>query len=307
MITCLTGAATAQQRAVVQGRVVEFGTRNGIPADITVPRVGRVVAGGNGEFRLPDVPVGLHVVTVTALGYQTREVQLDVKGDTAVFIELEVAPVRVDSIVVRSRTITVRGHVFELATGKPVIDAEATIGARMDRTNFAGNFKVTRVPGGAPVTVEVGAVALFPAQLIITADRDTTIRVGLRPDSVGQAMLDAAVKKIEERSRAVQMTRDQWDREELMRFPRTIEQLLLQRYGRRVVPTCLFVNDINMTIGGAELLASYITDELERVEVFGRGSMVRLYTRRFAARKSGTTPLPPILMVLGMPGGALCR
>ena len=56
MVASLSSAAIAQQRVVVQGRVVEFGTRNGIAADITVPQVGRAVADRNGEFRLADVP-----------------------------------------------------------------------------------------------------------------------------------------------------------------------------------------------------------------------------------------------------------
>ena len=136
--------------------------------------------------------------------------------------------------------------------------------------------------------------------LTITADRDTTIRVGLAPDPVGQALLDAAVSRIEVRSRAVPFTRDQWNRNQLTQFPRTIEDLLLQRYGRRINPSCIFVNDNDMSMAGSQLLQTYYTDELERVEVFNRGTMVRLYTRRFVAKQGEGVRLRPILLVTGM-------
>ena len=296
---CLSAPLTAQQ-LTVQGRVVEAGTRTGISrAEIRIGDA-RVLSETDGGFRMTRVARGRALVRVAAFGYRAREFSIDVNGDTALLVELEPQAVPVDSLVIQTGDITVRGRVFALANDKPIGDAAITIRNRSTSSNLAGSFKVTRVPRNSPVTVEVGAVAFLPVTLTITADRDTTIRVGLAPDPVGQAMLDEAVRRIEVRSRAVPFTRDQWSRDQLTQFPRTIEDLLLQRYGRRINPSCIFVNDNDMSMAGSPLLQTYYTDELERVEVFNRGTMVRLYTRRFVAKQGESVRLRPILLVMGM-------
>jgi hypothetical protein len=299
-------APIAAQQVTVQGRVVEAGTRTGISrAEIRVGDA-RVLSETDGGFRMTRVPRGRALVRVAAFGYRAREFSIDVNGDTALLVELEPQAVPVDSLVIQTGDITVRGRVFALATDEPIGDAAITIRNRSTSSNLAGSFKVTRVPRNTPVTVEVGAVAFLPVTLTITADRDTTLRVGLAPDPVGQAMLDEAVSRIEVRSRAVPFTRDQWSRNQLTQFPRTIEDLLLQRYGRRINPSCIFVNDVEMSLAGAQLLQTYYTDELERVEVFNRGTMVRLYTRRYVAKQGESVRLRPILLVVGM-GRPMCQ
>ena len=298
-ISCLSAPLAAQQ-VTVQGRVVEAGTRTGISrAEVRVGDA-RVLSETDGGFRITRVPRGRALIRAAAFGYHAREFSIDVNGDTALLVELEPQAVPVDSLVIQTGDITVRGRVYALATDDPIGDAAITVRNRSTSSNLAGSFKVTRVPRNTPVTVEVGAVAFLPVTLTITADRDTTIRVGLAPDPVGQAMLDAAVSRIEVRSRAVPFTRDQWNRSQLTQFPRTIEDLLLQRYGRRINPSCIFVNDIEMSLAGPQLLQTYYTDELERVEVFNRGTMVRLYTRRYVAKQSEGVKLRPILLVMGM-------
>lgn len=303
----LVSSSAQAQQVAIQGRVVEAGTRTGISrAEIRVGDA-RVLSETDGGFRMARVPRGRALVRVAAFGYRAREFSIDVNADTALLVELEPQAVPVDSLVIQTGDITVRGRVFALATDKPISDAAITIRNRSTSSNLAGSFKVTRVPRNSPVTVEIGAVAFLPVTLTITADRDTTIRVVLAPDPVGQAMLDEAVARLEVRSRAIPYTRDQWSRDRLALFPLSIEDLLLQRYGRRINPSCIFVNDNDMSGAGAELLRTYYSDELERVEVFNRGTMVRLYTRRYVAKQTAGATLRPILLVIGMMGRPMCQ
>ncbi|MEX2284573.1 MAG: carboxypeptidase-like regulatory domain-containing protein [Gemmatimonadota bacterium] len=303
---CLNGSVAAQQ-VTVEGRVVEAGTRTGIRgAEISIAGVGRVITRENGGFRVGRVQRGPTTVMAAAFGYQTRELQLDVQSDTALLIELEPQALQLNPVVVSARTVTVRGQVFAVEGGAPISDAGVSIGRGSSNTNLAGNFKIGRVPAGTPVLVHVGAVTFMPVSLSINADRDTTLRVGLTPDPIGQALLKEAVRQIEVRSRAVPFSRDQWTREQLSYFPRSVDDLLTQRYGRRQQPACVFLNDNDVSVGGKELLESFYTDDLERVEVFNRGTMVRLYTRRYAARQTTGAVLQPIVLVLGR-GRPMCR
>ncbi|HSL69339.1 MAG TPA: hypothetical protein VK864_03815 [Longimicrobiales bacterium] len=54
------------------------------------------------------------------------------------------------------------------------------------------------------------------------------------------------------------------------------------------------------------MVGSYLVDELLRIEVIDRGTMVRLYTRRKIGRLTGNRTLPPIvLMKTGR--GVICK
>src|SRR5688572_22666073 len=139
---CLSAPLAAQQ-VTVQGRVVEAGTRTGISrAEIRVGDA-RVLSETDGGFRMTRVPRGRALVRVAAFGYRAREFTIDVNGDTALLVELEPQAVPVDSLIVQTGDITVRGLVFALATDEPIGDAAITIRNRSTSSNLAGSFKVT--------------------------------------------------------------------------------------------------------------------------------------------------------------------
>src|SRR5262245_42676230 len=150
----LTLAATAlllapfhlagQAQVSLSGRVLEFGTRSGISgADVSISSVGRVTTSKTGDFRLPRMAAGERVVTISALGYETRELRINVQRDTMIIVELEVRALEVDSLKVQARSVTVRGKIIDRNSKEPVFDADVAIASnRFASSNMIGNFKV---------------------------------------------------------------------------------------------------------------------------------------------------------------------
>src|SRR5262249_53473599 len=154
-------------------------------ASVFIPSVGRVTTNNNGDFRVPRMAPGERVVTISALGYETRELRINVQRDTMIIVELEVQAIKVDSLKVQARAITVRGKVTDQSTKEPIFDADVAIAARAGSSNLLGNFKFTRVPANVPAPLSVRAPGYEPFAMTISADRDTTLRVELKIDSVG--------------------------------------------------------------------------------------------------------------------------
>jgi hypothetical protein len=314
LILWLAVVPAAQAQSAITGRVVEFGTRTGIrAAEVVIADVGRVISNADGNFRLPRVPHGVRVLVVTALGYDARELTIDVQGDTTLLIELEPQPIRLDSLTVRSQ-ITVRGKVIDRVSRKPIEAAEVLFtGNRQTSTNAAGNFRLRRVPTGAQIGVMVRALEYLPAEVSFPPERDTTLTFELAVDPLGRQLLAEQVKRLEIRSRSVaQYRRDQWDRAELQRYRGTVTDLMKTRFGRAGV-SCLFIDDLPVAVpagristGAAnQIVETYFADELQRVEIFNKGTMVRLYTRRYLARMGGKE-LRPITLII-TPLGPVCQ
>ena len=289
-------AAAAQRQVVLSGRVLEFGTRSGISgATLAIPSIGPVTTGASGEFRLPPVPAGERVVTISALGYQTRELRLNLQRDTTIIVELEVEALRIDSLRVDVRTITVRGSVSDRLTREPVFDADVAIAdSKFGSSNIAGNFKVRSVPASVPVRVLVRAPGYLPYSTSLTAERDTTLRIQLDLDPIGQRMLAEQVERLRKRSQGVNARLTHWNRDALAVTPR---ELLGDFLKHHLVsgPVCFFVDDVDRSSWLPEIIGSYTTEELDRIEAYDRGLMLRIYTRRYIAKQSNSKKLPSIV------------
>ncbi len=283
------------QNVTVQGRVIERGATTRIAGvNVELAGVGNTLTDRNGLFVFPRVPIGPHTLTLRALGYESRQLTLSFSSDTTLTVELDVAPVRVDSIVVKTETYTLRGTVDDQKE-RPILDADVMVGARRATTNLAGSFKIKGLPASVPSRLLVEAVGFLPVQLEIAAQRDTTVRFRLVEDPIGQRMLAVQIDRLVKRSAATPYSRMQIDRERLARSAAaTLHDYLAQMHVR--MPQCLFIDDVEKPFP-ADMLKTYLPDEFERIEVIDKGTMVRLYTRRYVARLQSKDRLPPVVLM----------
>jgi hypothetical protein len=292
-------AAAAQEPAVVTGRVLEAGTDRPLES-VDVRLAGAVrVTDADGRFSFEGVPPGRHTLALSALGYRSQEVVLDVVGDTTLTIRLEVGPVPLDPVDVRSRFVDVRGRVRDAARDMSLRDAEVVAGAERTTTGVGGRFRVRRVPAGEPVVVQVRAFGYLPASVQLAPENDTTLDFELEEDPVTNRMIEQLVETIEIRSRALPYARRHIGRDELLRrrnFP--VSDLLRFTFGPRIRRVqCVMIDDMQVPFG-LEQLASYMAEELQYIEVIDGGGMIRLYTRRYVSRRLGPdVKLPPVLFV----------
>ena len=306
-VAAASPAAAQDPPAVVQGTVIARETRAPIAgAAVELTDRGGTVTDDAGRFRFDRVPAGRYELTVTMLGYETQAIVVPVHGDTTLVVELDVLPVALDPIDVR--TFSLRGRVLDAASGHGIIDALVTAGEREDRTNVIGSFRIRRLPASTPILVGVEAFGYLPQTIQLVAPEDTTIRFTLDVDPIGQRMIDAQVERIVTRSDAVPHARHAIGRAELVRrSPWSAYDIIKARLGLRFDRIrCLFIDDIQRHNGNIEL-QMVMPEELERIEIIDGGVMVRLYTRRqIQDLVRGRVILRPILLV-ETPGGYLCQ
>jgi hypothetical protein len=300
--------ATAQEPpAAVQGTVVARETRLPIAgAIVDLTDIGGAITDDAGRFRFDRVPAGRYELTVTMLGYETQVLDLPVIADTTLVVEMDVLPVALDPIDVR--TFSLRGRVLDAATGHGIPGALVRADDREDDANVIGSFRIRRLPASTPIVVGVEAFGYLPHTIQLVALEDTTIRFELEVDPIGQRMIDAQVERIVKRSDAVPHARSAITRHELVRrSPWSAYDILKTRLGPRFNRiACLFIDDMQRR-NGTEELYSYLPEELERIEIIDNGVMVRLYTRRQVQELvRGRVTLRPI-MLIETPGGYICQ
>jgi hypothetical protein len=288
MVLFPVGEVLAQDVFVLAGRVIEQADGSPVAA-ATVELPGRtpVLTNASGDFRFTGVPFGRYTLTVEALGYRSEVVELILRADTSITVELEIQPVTLDSVEARVRYVTFRGNVVEASTQKPVFDADVYLGLD-DRTttNSSGGFRFRRVPAQAPTTLEVRALGFMPEQRVIEAADDTTLVFGLEPDNIARRMIENQLARLEDRMQTVPYSTMLLTREDIERYPNWSGRELVESRVpiRRVV--CLVVDE---TVRGIEPLSSYMPEEIARIEIL-RNRMssldvtVRLYTRRYLQR-----------------------
>jgi hypothetical protein len=304
----VTNLAAQVASVTVQGRVVERGTTIGIPAaGVELVGTARVVTDANGGFRFPSVVPGRHVVVIERLGYQAQEVPLIIRVDTTLIIELDVTPVQLDTIEVRTRRITLKGRVVDRESGRGLLDADVFVSPdRSTVTGSSGGFRVSRVPAARTVRVTVQALSYLPVTIEFLAERDTTLRFELEPDPIGRRMIAAQVARLETRSNAVAYAKRAVHRDELVRKANwTIADIVKSHLAGRLGVQCVILDDQLLAFGMIQL-ETYLPDELERIEIIDRGTMLRVYTRRYIQRLMSNRPLAPIVLVK-TPRGVICR
>jgi hypothetical protein len=272
----------------------------------------------DGAFQFTRVTPGRHTLTVEALGYQSRSVELEIRADTILLVEMDPDPILLDSLLVRAGSITIRGRILDAETGQGVLYAQVAVEPGLSTTGaLSGSFTLRGVPRGRAVTVLVQAVEYMPARIALITDADTTLTIELDPDPVGIRIVAEQVKKLHTRSNSIPFPRSVIDREDLIQYRGgtayeiTEARLRTVRYSRNplgltrggTTPQCIFIDDVQQLDLG--LFWSISAGELERIEIFDRGGMIRAYTKRYVVSLLGR-PAPPILyMKIGL--NRVCR
>ncbi len=283
---------------VVSGRVAQRGETAGIPA-ATLRLSERLlqVSGPDGGFRFANVREGVHVLTVEAMGYRSLELSLDVRSDTTLLVELEVDPIPLDSLLVEAELVSLRGIVSDAVTGRRIPEAWIRTGSLSEvYTARDGSFEINDLPRGYPVPVFVHAYRYRAHTETLVAHRDTTLNVALRPDALAVELFQRAGQQLEIRGRGANLPQVQVSRDFIERRIYHDISELIRATGSRVSEKCLFIDEVRQTF--AEVLDTYQTSEIERIEIYGRGKMIRVYTQDFVAQNlARIEELPPVVYV----------
>jgi hypothetical protein len=309
--------ATAQTGTyVVRGRVTERGQDRAIAqAVVQLGEQARVLTNERGEFEIRGVTPGRHPLTVEALGYRTARTTILVSEDLSGRIELDPAPIPLDTVGVTPARFDLRGQVRDVAggAGVPWVTVRVT-GAGETSTNDAGGFRLAGLPRGRHV-VTIEGFGWLPQSREIELDGDTTIRFDLDADPITQRIIAAQIERLSERTRSSGYAVRAIDRAAIAasRAATPVDVLLADIAGRIVPcpqsrrPACLggtrgasepvvYIDD-RVVQCGLEHLANYPVASIQRVELFGirMGSVgtIRAYTTWYIERlASGRVTLP---------------
>ncbi len=270
----------------------------------------------DGVFRFSRVTPGRHTLTVQALGYQARSLEVDIRSDTTLTIEMDPDPILLDSLLVRSGNIKIKGEIFDAQTGDRILYAQVTVQPGFSTFDARlGRFTVKKVPIGRPVTVLVEAIEYLPARIALITEADTSLTIEMEPDSVAIRLLAQKGQILEARFDSLPYRRTVLDKEDLAQYAvrPAIEGIRMQLrwYGigwtkERMTsdPNCLFIDDRQQM--HFAFLWGLGTGEIERVEVYDRGGMVRVYTKRYIAGL-GAKELPAIRYMKVGQQRSICR
>lgn len=262
----------------------------------------------DGNFRFSGVAPGTHTLTVEAMGYRTRQWSILVRADTTLVVEMEVDPIRLDSLLVEAGRITLKGRVVDGVTGRKIPEARVRAGPLHETfTSSGGSFRIKDLPRGYLTPVEVDAYRYLPARIALITERDTTLTIELEPDSLGIRLFAVKTEELERRTVTVPLSVVSINRTFLERMPsRSVYDVIKWRIGRSTFSSqCLFIDEVKQF--DTDVLDSYSGGEIERIEVFQRGRMIRIYTQAFIAGNLGRSKaFPKIVFVAGGLGPDTC-
>jgi hypothetical protein len=295
LVIAAVPATTHAQRVTVSGTVVERSQSSWIGgATVRLSGFPPFFTDLDGKFRFYQVAQNRHMLSVQAMGYQTRSLELDIRSDTTLTIELDPDPIILDSLLVWARDITIKGDILDARTGAWVSFAMVSIQPDLHTVDsFNGRFTIRNVPAGRAATVLVEAVEYYPARIALITEADTALTIRLEPDPVGVQLIAEQIQMLETRSNRVSRTKDVIDREGMAVYAGwTIYDMVRtrlnslgrgrsgpfsERYTGRMA--CLFIDEVN--VGYPSLLKGLTAAEVDRVEIYNRGKMIRVYTKRF--------------------------
>lgn len=311
LLALIAPSALAAQRASLNGVVSVAGASTPIPGAIVSvdgieQRTDRL-----GLFRFDGLSTGRHVLAVRALGYLPVSRTISLRADSTLRVSLTPRPVVLDTMMVRGRTATVKITAVDARSGNSILRASATTYPGSQTVGgLNGHFTFPDIPVGSTLQVSLEALEYLPVFLEIVPARDTSIKVSMRVDSVGIRMILVQVKRLERRAKGIPLSVDDLDRREIRESGViSVGEVILRRLpspksGPRKLPTeCVFLNDREIDSG---LLMGLVPEEVERVEIFARGRMIRVYTTSYVSGLGGVETLPrPLHMGIGL--GTVCN
>jgi hypothetical protein len=219
-----------------------------------------------------------------------------------------------------AQRVTLRGQVTDADNGQPIAGAEIHVGDDDVQavTDVHGAFTIYRVPAGDRVVWAEALGYATSAVPVSVAEASGPVSLPLRRDPVRLAAITATVSRFEARQRSyggsVRVLSDRElvgvaspDMRDFLEYraglyPRPCPTAIrgagaggcVNVRGSAVAPT-VFVDEVNWG-KGLDVLATYRPEEIARVEVYGGGQQVRLYTRWFLdwASQHDFRPLPLI-------------
>jgi hypothetical protein len=211
-------------------------------------------------------------------------------------------------LLVEAGYIEVRGTVVDAETGSRIPEARIRAGNAPEvYSSSRGNFRVKDLPRGHSISLLVDAFKYRPARIALITERDTTLTIPMEADPVSLRLFQETVDELELRSRGVNLSRTELNRRYIQLLPnRSVLGLIKWRLRRDFSPDCIFVDEIKYSFDG--ILESYKAREVERIEIYGGGAMIRVYTQEFVARHFGRADeLPRIIYVKPSMGSAICH
>src|SRR5262245_55688153 len=122
-MTLVCALPALAQTATIRGRVEDATTRSPVVgALVFLSGRGSILTDRNGAFQFSGVPNAAHELRVQALGYQTSQVRVDLRADTALTIALNPSPVQIDSLRVTARRVNVGGRLLDEVINKQVME-----------------------------------------------------------------------------------------------------------------------------------------------------------------------------------------
>lgn len=291
-IALLGAAATASAQMRVSGRVLD--ERSGTPLSGAIVRLtgsdSTMTTGTSGTFTFASAIPGRFVLTVAAPSYEFKSVALEAYTDTIVTVVMRPRTTVLDPMVIRPRTIRVKGTVVDSLTGEPILFAQAGLfpEGRYDGVSNIGNFSFKDVPVGQ-TTLVFEAIEHVPIVVSFNATRDTVLHIKLPIDSVAVRMLATQSSRLAERARAVPYTTRAYNADLIAKERRStvgelVDRMLLAPYDprRRAALTaddaCVFYDDIKVA---PAMLDGMAPETVQRVEIYQHGAMIRVYSKRY--------------------------
>jgi hypothetical protein len=279
------------QTARVSGRIVEEG--RGTPVvNATVRLSGSPdqVTDSLGRFEFTNVFPRRYIVTVASIGYRFKTVETTIERDTTLLIAMTRRVATLDTMVVRPRYVRVRGTAVDSATGDALMQAQAILYPDHEFVGaVSGTFRFDSVAPG-PVTIIVEAAEHLPVRVELDLSRDTSFRVKMGVDSIALRMIALQVMRLEKRAQAVPFTMHSYNRAAIMEHPvmsmgefvarKTFQKYDPRRPVRSALDTCYFIDDNRVM---REVLEAMLPELIERIEIYAKGNMIRVYTKRYVS------------------------
>ena len=284
-IVRLSGTVVDERQAPIAGAIVR------ITGNDTA-----MTTGSSGTFTLGSVPGGV-ILTVAAPAYELRTIALALVSDTIITVVMRSRITVLDPMVVRPRQVRLKGTVVDSATNEPILFAFVSLypGGRTTDASNIGRFSFDTVSTG-PVTIVAAAVEHLPIQLQLDARRDTTLTIRLPIDSVAVRMMEVQAKRLSKRSQSTPLPVRQFGREDITREARGTVGELVDRLNlapprtlraRSVMSAgdaCVFLDDRKIAPG---MMDGLYPELIERVEIYQRGAMIRIYSKRYVMSLAG--------------------
>jgi Carboxypeptidase regulatory-like domain len=313
LIAAAADAAQAQTPGVtLSGRVVEGDGATPLEGvTVELRGIAERITDERGGFSFENLAPATYTLRVRALGYRTHDTTLTLRRDTSIVLTLAVDPVLLDSIRADARFVTLEGRVTDRLSGRGIAHAAVYHGPDRDATSrVGGSFRLERMPEGYPTVIEVSALGYQPVRLTVIPEEDRDIVVSLDVDSIGLQMIERQVERLHGRVKSIAVSLRTIDRRALMLHATSTTREVVRSAIPNTPIRCLVVDEnafggesLNRRTGRGELddvLLSLHAEEIERIEILGRGAMVRIYTRPFIQRMIRNRALiQPILWGFG--------